>query len=138
MAIPGAQYAAFLAGSRHENRRSYVLHWDRRLRAGGNNQLGLDLQGRLQDFRRPRFRHPLALLASRLLPQARHSPTTPLSLSGCQHNFPIGHVPLLASLQVDRAWLRLVAVQSATGDSRNLLIVDDHFTVVNKGQHSTD
>ena len=44
----------------------------------------------------------------------------------------------MVALQVDRTWLSLVAVKSATGNPRNRLPVDDSFAIEMHGDGTTD
>src|SRR5436309_1716355 len=56
----------------------------------------------------------------------------------CDENIPISYVPFFTTLKVDRPGHFFVAVQRATCDSRNLLIVDDCLTILNRGDPPPD
>src|SRR6266542_4044929 len=56
----------------------------------------------------------------------------------CDDNTPISYVAFFTTLEVDRPRHFFVAVQRATRDARNLLIVDDCLTILDHGDPPPD
>jgi hypothetical protein len=54
------------------------------------------------------------------------------------NNVPKGHPPILATLKIDRSRQAFIAVKSISGDSRNLLLVDDGLAILHNGSGSSD
>src|SRR5260370_27093342 len=48
----------------------------------------------------------------------------------------IGYVSFFAALKIDGTWQFFVAVEGATGDTGNLLIVDNGLAILKNGDHS--
>ena len=59
-------------------------------------------------------------------------------LRGRNNNVPVSHPSLLATLKVDRPRRLFVAVKGATGNPRNLLVVDDGLTILDNRDHTPD